>query len=124
MAYNYYQSELNKVKVGLTEYSPTIKVFANGNGDNTKNLDLNERSAKELINWLTKNFIKGNSALTLFNIMIEDKSIALNESGAEFWKSHKRKVWKIQNISEDRLTVVDPNTHQIFEGVDFEHIKQ
>ncbi len=56
MAYNYYKSELNKVKIGLTEYSPTIKVFANGNGENTKHLDLNERSAKELIKWLSANF--------------------------------------------------------------------
>lgn len=54
--FNYYKSELNKVKVGLTEYAPTIKVFANGNGENTKHMDLNKASARVLIDWLTKNF--------------------------------------------------------------------
>jgi hypothetical protein len=53
----YYTYELNKVKVGLTEYAPTIKVFANGNGDNTKNLSLNKESAAVLIKWLTDNFL-------------------------------------------------------------------
>lgn len=56
--FEYYQYELNKVKVGLTEYAPTIKVFANGNGDNTKNLDLNKESATVLVKWLTENFIE------------------------------------------------------------------
>ena len=53
---NYYKSELDKVKVGQTEYAPTIKVFANGNGENTKNLSLNEESARVLIEWLQNNF--------------------------------------------------------------------
>lgn len=48
----FYKSELNKVKPGLTEYSPTIKVFANGNGENSKHISLNFESATVLINWL------------------------------------------------------------------------
>lgn len=52
----YYNYELSKVQVGLTEYSPTIKVFANGNGDDTKHLSLNNESAKVLIEWLKNNF--------------------------------------------------------------------
>ena len=54
--YNYYFEQLNKVKPGLTEYSPTFKIFANGNGEDTKNLSLNDESARELINWLKNNF--------------------------------------------------------------------
>lgn len=55
--YNYYKEELNKINPKLTEYAPTIKVFANGNGQDTKNLSLNKDSAKELIKWLNDNFI-------------------------------------------------------------------
>ena len=54
---DYYKSQLEKVKVGATEYSPTIKVFANGNGNDTKHIDLNNESATELIQWLNDNFI-------------------------------------------------------------------
>ncbi len=54
----YYKSELAKVEVGKTEYLPTIKVFANGNGADTKHMDLNKKSAEVLIAWLTKNFLK------------------------------------------------------------------
>ena len=54
--FKYYRSQLEKVKVGKTEYAPTIKIFANGNGDNTNHLDLNDESAKVLIEWLKNNF--------------------------------------------------------------------
>lgn len=53
---SYYNNQLGRVKVGLTEYSPTIKIFANGNGENTNHLDLNNESAKVLIEWLKNNF--------------------------------------------------------------------
>jgi len=53
---NYYLDQLNRVKPGLTEYSPTVKIFANGNGEDTKHLSLNDESAKELIQWLKNNF--------------------------------------------------------------------
>jgi len=53
---NYYACQLDKVRVGLTEYSPTIKVFANGNGEDTKHMSLNDESAKTLIQWLKNSF--------------------------------------------------------------------
>lgn len=54
----YYKDQLNKVQPHKTEYAPTIKVFANGNGEDTKNLSLNKESALALVEWLTKNFIE------------------------------------------------------------------
>ncbi len=54
---NYYKDQLNQVNPTATEFAPTIKIFANGNGTNTNHLSLNEESAKELIMWLTANFI-------------------------------------------------------------------
>jgi len=53
----YYLNELAKVKPHATEYAPTIKIHANGNGDDTKNINLNEVSAHVLIDWLESNFI-------------------------------------------------------------------
>lgn len=55
---NYYQNELNKVKPHETPYAPTVKVFANGNGEDTKHLSLNKESAKALIKWLETNYVK------------------------------------------------------------------
>jgi hypothetical protein len=52
----YYNSELSKVNIGATEYAPTFKIFANGNGQDTKHISLNNESAKELINFLKINF--------------------------------------------------------------------
>lgn len=52
----YYNSELSKVNIGATEYTPTFKIFANGNGQDTKHISLNNESAKELINFLQANF--------------------------------------------------------------------
>lgn len=52
----YYKDQLAKVKPHATEYAPTVKIFANGNGDNTHNMDLNKQSAKVLIKWLTKHY--------------------------------------------------------------------
>ena len=54
---NYYQSEFSKVKPELSPYWPYIKIFANGNGDDTKNISLHEESVKELIYWLSYNFL-------------------------------------------------------------------
>ena len=54
---NYYKSQFENVKVGATKYSPTLKVFANGNGNDTKHMDLNKESAAVLIEWLNNNFI-------------------------------------------------------------------
>jgi hypothetical protein len=61
-------------------------------------------------------------AKELFELMMYNKSIALNVKGKEFWKSHCKKVWKIQNLSSDEVTLCDPNTHQIFEGVSFDNL--
>jgi hypothetical protein len=52
----YYNSELSKVNIGATKYAPTFKIFANGNGQDTKHISLNNESAKELINFLQTNF--------------------------------------------------------------------
>ena len=53
---SYYESQLSRVNPHLTEYPPTVKIYANGNGDNTNNLSLNNESAKALIQWLKYNF--------------------------------------------------------------------
>lgn len=54
---DYYKSQLSKVEVGKTQFAPTIKVFSNGNGNDTKHMSLNKNSAAELVKWLTDNFI-------------------------------------------------------------------
>ena len=54
--FQYYMSQLNKVQPGKTEFAPTFKIFANGNGEDTKHLNLNDDSAKALIEWLKNNF--------------------------------------------------------------------
>lgn len=54
---SYYQAELNKVNPRLTQYAPTIKIFANTNGQDTKHISLNKESAEVLINWLTKYYL-------------------------------------------------------------------
>jgi len=53
----YYVSELNKVTPKVTIYPPTFKIYANGNGEDTKHISLNKESALVLINWLTNNFL-------------------------------------------------------------------
>lgn len=53
---DYYKSQLENVKPNLTQYAPTVKIFANGNGQDTKHLSLNNESAKVLIEWLENNF--------------------------------------------------------------------
>jgi hypothetical protein len=57
MALDFYNSELSRVKVGLTDYCPTLKVHANGNGEDTKHISLHKESAKILVKWLTEKFI-------------------------------------------------------------------
>jgi hypothetical protein len=54
---NYYLTELNKIDPSQTIYAPTVKIFANGNGTDTKHITLNKESAETLIYWLKKNFI-------------------------------------------------------------------
>lgn len=56
---NYYSQQLARVKPYLTEYAPSIKVFSNGNGEDTNFLTLNEETAKELIYWLSVNYLNG-----------------------------------------------------------------
>src|SRR5574343_205330 len=53
----YYTNQLANVKPHTTEYAPTFKVFANGNGNDTKHISLNEESAAVLVSWLADNFI-------------------------------------------------------------------
>lgn len=52
----YYKNQLDNVKPNLTQYAPTVKIFANGNGQDTKHLSLNNESAKVLIEWLETNY--------------------------------------------------------------------
>lgn len=52
---SYYENELNKVTL-TGEHAPTFKIFANGNGEDTKHISLNDESAAALINWLKNNF--------------------------------------------------------------------
>ena len=54
-ALNYYQDQLNVIDT-KNEYAPTIQI-KDANGDKTKNMDLNEDSAKVLVVWLQNNFI-------------------------------------------------------------------
>jgi hypothetical protein len=58
---NYYESEFSKVKPELTPYSPFVKIFANGNGEDTKYITIHEQSASELIFWLANNFLNDES---------------------------------------------------------------
>jgi len=53
----YYSAQLEKVKPLATEYDPTIKIFANGNGEDTKHISLNFESAAVLVEWLTVNYL-------------------------------------------------------------------
>ena len=55
--FSYVESELSKIKVGSTPYTPTLKVFANTNGSDTKHLSLSKENAVEIVKWLTENFI-------------------------------------------------------------------
>jgi hypothetical protein len=59
MSNNFYRNELDKIEPLKTNgyYEPTIQIFANGNGEDTKEFSLNKESAKELIKWLADNFI-------------------------------------------------------------------
>jgi hypothetical protein len=54
---SYYLRELKNVTPSATNYAPTIKVFANGNGQDTNHISLNEQSATALIEWLKENFL-------------------------------------------------------------------
>lgn len=60
----YYKDQLNNINLNNSQYPPQIKVFANGNGEDTKFLSLNEDSAAVLIEWLNNNFIKDKQRLT------------------------------------------------------------
>jgi hypothetical protein len=53
---SYYEDQLNQIKTKDTQFDPTFKIFANGNGEDTKNISLNKITAKVLIDWLKKNY--------------------------------------------------------------------
>lgn len=53
---NYYLSQLQQIDPKLTMYPPSFKIFANGNGQDTKHSALIPKSAKVLIEWLKNNF--------------------------------------------------------------------
>lgn len=56
----YYQDQLNKItKQDIeSQFSPIIQVKAGDSDNQTKWLNLNEESAKVLIEWLNQNFVK------------------------------------------------------------------
>jgi hypothetical protein len=54
---SHYSSEFEKIDAHATKYAPTIKIFANGNGEDTRHIDLNKKSATALIQWLTDNYL-------------------------------------------------------------------
>jgi len=58
---NYYKNQLAKIDPSKSEYAPTFKIFANGNGEDTNNISLSEESASELIFWLANNFLNDES---------------------------------------------------------------
>ena len=53
---NYYQKQLEQIKKGNNDFTPTIKVFGI-DGINTNHISLNQDSAKALILWLEKNYL-------------------------------------------------------------------
>lgn len=53
--FNYYRSELENIDT-KNQYAPTVQI-KDANGNKTKNMDINEESAKELVVWLQNNFI-------------------------------------------------------------------
>lgn len=66
----------------------------------------------------------------LFDLMLKGRSIALNGEGLEFWNKHRfnkfnlRRVWKVHAINcNGELTICNPNTHEILEGVNPDHVK-
>ena len=54
---SYYLREFQNVTPNTTKHAPTIKIFANGNGEDTKHVSLNKQSATALIEWLKANFL-------------------------------------------------------------------
>jgi len=53
---DYYLAELEKVKPFTSKYPVKIKVYANGNGEDTNYIDLNGESADAIIQWLLENY--------------------------------------------------------------------
>ena len=94
---SYYTDQLRKIQVGSTEYAPTIKVFANGNGSDTKHLNLNKESATVLVQWLTENFIN-------------KEDTAINEDGE--WEAKQ----DLAQLQKDGAAVdADPRVIQLAE---------
>lgn len=56
-AVRHYANEFNGITPHATKYAPTIKIFANGNGEDTRHIDLNKKSATALIQWLNENYL-------------------------------------------------------------------
>lgn len=54
--YNYYKSELERINTESV-YPPSVKIFNGEGGNDTKHMNINEESAKVLIEWLTNNFL-------------------------------------------------------------------
>lgn len=53
----YYEQQLSRINLA-SEYCPIIKVYSPEGGRDTNAMDLNEESAKVLIEWLNEMFIK------------------------------------------------------------------
>lgn len=73
---NYYEQQLESVLNGKTpKYAPLIVIKANGNGSDTKHLDLNKNSAKAIVKWLTDNFIDVDLKISEDNSMITEPDV-------------------------------------------------
>jgi hypothetical protein len=66
----YYKEEFNKIKQ-TTQYAPTVKIFANGNGEckDTNHISLNTESATELIEYLALNYLNNESLKNVINAL-------------------------------------------------------
>lgn len=71
-ALNYYYSQLEKIEIGKTEYLPTIKIFANGNGTDTNHLSLTPEMCGMLCSWLVSKFASTNDRYLFVLHLLDD----------------------------------------------------
>lgn len=95
----YYADQLAKVDPKATIYPPTIKVFANGNGENTNNISLNAESARVLVDWLQSNFLKEEKpeGTTLkeeaYTSLVKKVQLGILNSNPDFGLGERGEAW-------------------------------
>lgn len=71
---DYYNNQLSRIQVGKTIYPPLLKVYANGNGEDTNHMSLNDESAGAIMLWLANNFnISSETKNELISFYMSDK---------------------------------------------------